>query len=156
MNLEKLKQACVEVMETAPAAYLTTIGADGYPHTRAMFNLRNRRQYPNQAHLFVNHQRDLLVYFTTNTSSRKVREIQASPRVSVYYCDPKEVKGVMLGGDMEIVADLGIRHALWNEGWERYYPGGPDDPDYAVLRLVPKLAMGWYKGRRFEFRLEGT
>ncbi|MCR4392382.1 MAG: pyridoxamine 5'-phosphate oxidase family protein [Candidatus Acetothermia bacterium] len=156
MDIGKLKQVCIEVMETAPAAYLTTIGADGYPHTRAMFNLRNRGQYPNQAHLFTNHQRDLLVYFTTNTSSGKVREIRANPRVSAYYCDPCQVKGVMLCGDMEIVDNSELRRALWNEGWERYYPGGPDDLDYTVLRLVPKLAMGWYKGHRFEFRLEGA
>ncbi|KUK27322.1 MAG: Uncharacterized protein XD60_0564 [Acetothermia bacterium 64_32] len=36
----------------------------------------------------------------------------------------------MLGGEVEIVADPGIRNALWNAGWERYYPAGPDDPDY--------------------------
>ena len=24
--------------------------------------------------------------------------------------------------------DSALRHAIWNEGWERYYPGGPDDP----------------------------
>lgn len=59
-----------------------------------------------------------------------MREIQANRRVSVYYCNPKEVKGVMLGGEVEIVADPGIRNALWNAGWERYYPAGPDDPDY--------------------------
>ncbi|KUK27323.1 MAG: hypothetical protein XD60_0565 [Acetothermia bacterium 64_32] len=62
MNQEKVKQAFVEVMETAPVAYLTTIGPDGYPRTCAMFNLRNRRKYPNQAHLFADHQHDLFVF----------------------------------------------------------------------------------------------
>ena len=52
--------------------------------------------------------------------------------------------------------DSTLRHALWNEGWERYYPGGPDDPDHTVLCLRPKRAIGWYKAARFEFELGGA
>lgn len=153
MNVEKLKEACVTLMETADAACLTTISEDGYPHTRVVFNLRNRQQFPGQVKLFTPHQEDLLVYISTNTSSNKVREIKANPKVSVYYCDPKQFHGVMLAGDIEIVSDADVKKALWNEGWERYYPAGVDDPDYTVLRLFPKYAAGWYRSARFEFRL---
>ena len=154
MQVEELKDVSVELIETAEAAYLTTIGQDGYPHTRAMLNLRNRQQYPNQVHLFTQHQDDLMVYFSTNTSSNKIRQIESNPRVCVYYCHPKQFHGLMLSGDIEIVDDSEIREALWNEGWKRYYPGGPDDPDHTVLRLDPKLATGWYRSSRFEFSLE--
>jgi pyridoxamine 5'-phosphate oxidase len=153
MKIAEMKKVSVELMETAEAVYLTTIGADGYPHTRAMLNLRNRQQYPNQVQLFAPHQDDLLVYFSTNTSSNKLVQIRANPRVCAYYCHPREFRGVMLAGDIEIVDDSGIRKALWNDGWERYYPSGPDDPDHTALRLVPKFAAGWYKSARFEFRL---
>jgi general stress protein 26 len=154
MQNDELKKASVELIETAGAAYLTTIGQDGYPHTRAMLNLRNRQQYPNQVHLFAQHQGDLMIYFSTNTSSNKIREIKANPRVSVYYCHPEQFHGLMLSGDIEIVDDSEIRKSLWNEGWERYYPNGPDDPDHTVLRLYPKLATSWYKASRFEFSLK--
>jgi general stress protein 26 len=153
MHVEEVKKAGVELIETAEAAYLTTMGHDGYPHTRAMLNLRNRQQYPNQVHLFAQHQDDLMVYFSTNTSSNKIREIKSNPRVSVYYCHPGQFHGLMLSGDIEIVDDSEIRRALWNDGWERYYPNGSDDPDHTVLCLFPKLAMGWYKASRFEFSL---
>jgi pyridoxamine 5'-phosphate oxidase len=63
---------------------------------------------------------------------------------------------VMLAGDIEIVDDSEVRSALWNDGWERYYPQGPDDPDHTVLRLYPKLVQGWYQATRFEFTLEGA
>lgn len=153
MKTAELKKASVELIETAEAAYLTTIGADGYPRTRAMLNLRNRQQYPDQVHLFVSHQDDLMVYFSTNTSSGKLTQIRANPRVCVYYCHPRKFRGVMLAGDIEIVDDSEIRKALWNDGWERYYPSGPDDPDHTVLRLYPKFARGWYESFRFEFSL---
>ena len=154
MKTDELKKTCVALMETADAAYLTTFGEDGYPHTRVVFNLRNKQQFPGQAHLFAQHQEDLLVYISTNTASNKVREIKANPRVSVYYCNPQEFRGVMLAGDIEVVDDSGLKKALWNEGWERYYPAGVDDPDYTVLRLFPKVVAGWYESSRFEFHLE--
>jgi general stress protein 26 len=152
MNVEELKQWGVELMEISEAVYLTTIGEDGYPYTRAMLNLRNKRQYPNQAHLFAPHRDDWMVYFSTNTSSSKIRQIKSNPRASVYYCDPARFHGLMLKGDIEIVDDSQVRHAIWNEGWERYYPGGPDDPDHTVLRLYPQSAQGW-RGFTFQFSL---
>lgn len=154
MELQQLKASIVEWMETTPAVYLTTIGGDGYPHIRAMLNLRNRIQYPNQIHLYADHQDDLMIYFSTNTSSNKLRQIESDPKVSVYYCHPEEFKGVMLAGEVEIVDDPNVREALWNEGWERYYPSGPNDPDHTVLRLYPKFARGWNRGGRFAFSLE--
>lgn len=156
MKTDELKQACVELMETADAVYLSTIGEDGYPHTRVVFNLRNKQQFPGQASLFAQHRDDLMIYVSTNTSSGKIREIKANPRVSVYYCNPKLFCGVMLAGDIEVVGDPEVKKALWNDGWERYYPAGPGDPDYAVLRLFPQRAAGWYESARFEFTLGDT
>jgi general stress protein 26 len=156
MVSEEMRKVCVELIETAEAAYLTTIGEDGYPHTRAMLNLRNRTQYPKQVHLFASHRNDLMIYFSTNTSSGKLDQIRSNSKVCVYYCHPRQFRGLMLAGDIEIVDDSELRKALWNDGWERYYPSGPDDPDHTVLRLCPKLAQGWYESSRFEFSLEGA
>jgi general stress protein 26 len=153
VNEDELRDDCIELMETADGVYLTTVSEDGYPRTRAMLNLRNRSQYPDQASLFAEHRGDLLVYFTTNTSSSKVSHIRANPKVCVYYCTPSQFKGLMLSGDIEIVDDPAIRGALWNDGWERYYPGGPDDPDHTVLRLFPRAAEGWWGSHRFAFTI---
>jgi general stress protein 26 len=118
-----------------------------------MLNLRDKEQYPNQVRLFETHQGDLMIYCSTNTSSGKIRQIKANPRVSVYYCNPAKFHGAMLRGDIEIVDDSELRQALWNDGWEMYYPGGPDDPDHTVLRLYPKSVKGWYKAAAFEFEV---
>lgn len=154
MDLAELKRTCVQVMEASEAVYLTTLGDDEYPRTRAMLNLRNKQQYPGQVRLFAEHQSDLMIYLSTNTSSSKVRQLKASSHGCAYYCVPSEFKGVMLAGDVEIVDESEVRRALWNEGWERYYPGGPDDPDHTVLRLYPRFVEGWWDSRRVAFRLE--
>lgn len=146
MMIRKVSQ---QLIETAEAAYLTTIDADGFPDTRAMLNLRNPAQYPGLTEFFS--VRDPFeVYFTTNTSSRKIKCIKQNPKVSVYYCQPKSFHGLMLGGLIEIVADTEIKHALWQPGWECYYLLGIDDPDHTVLRLSPRFLRGWYQLQRFE------
>ena len=134
-------------------AYVATVDPDGYPHTRAMFNLRNPSWFPRQVPLFAEHADDFLIYLTTNTSSWKNRQLADHPRASAYYCLPVEYEGLLLIGDLEVVDDTEIRHAVWNEGWERYYPGGPDDPDHTVLRMRPRKAEGWHQSRRFAFEI---
>jgi pyridoxamine 5'-phosphate oxidase len=153
MNDIEIKQAQIKLMAEAENCYLTTINSDGYPYTRSMFNLRNREQYPAQAKYIDGHDDEFVVFFGTNTSAVKTSQIKANPAVSVYYCKPKEINGLMLSGDIEIVTDPAIGKKIWQEGWERYYPTGPTDPDYTVLRLKPRLARGWYKGASFEFGL---
>jgi general stress protein 26 len=154
MDTAERKRRILELVETAEVVYLTTIGADGYPHTRAMLNLRNREQYPRQAELFATHQDDLVAYFTTNTSSSKLQELAGNPRACAYYCHPRKFRGVALVGDIEVVSHADIRQAVWNEGWVRYYPGGPDDPDHSILCLRPKYATGWYESETFRIELD--
>ncbi|MCX5976419.1 MAG: pyridoxamine 5'-phosphate oxidase family protein [Coprothermobacterota bacterium] len=156
MEQLRWKQACLECIEAAEAAFLTTIGEDGFPRTRAMLNLRNGGQYPQQVSFFANHREDLLLYFSTNTSSLKLAQIRLNPRACAYYCLPALFQGVMLAGALDIVDDSALRHALWSEGWQRYYPQGPDDPDHSILRLRPSLVEGWIEGTRFTFRLPAS
>jgi len=156
MHLDAKREtaAVVRLLEKAEVVYFTTIARDGYPRTRALFNLRNRGQFPDQAHLFEAHGTDLMLLFSTNTASTKLNEVRANPRVAVYACAPGDFHGAMLRGDTEILDDLALREALWNDGWERYYPSGPHDPDYTVLRLFPRFIEGWHEGAKFEFELD--
>lgn len=150
---EELLRFALGLMQTADMAYLTTIDDDGFPHTRAMFNLRNPGWFPRQQPLFAGHGDDLMVVLTTNTSSSKVAHLRRNSKMCVYYCHPTRYEGTLLTGDGTILDDSSWRHAVWNEGWERYYPGGPDDPDHTVIRLLPRRAEGWRESRRFEFEL---
>ena len=154
MTEREARQSVLELMETSEAAYLSTVDGDGCPHSRALLNLRNTRQYPSLIDLFAAHKADLLVYLTTNTSSTKIEHIRANPAVCVYYCNPAQFHGAMLGGAPEIVHDSQLKAAIWQEGWETSYPTGPNDPDHTVLRLAPKFAKGWHGEGRFELKID--
>lgn len=135
----------IKLMEIAEAAYVATIAEDGYPDIRAMFNLRRKGQFPDLAAVFALHDEDHIAYFTTNTSSGKVKQIQNDPKAAVYYSVPDDFRGLTLVGNMEVVADRDTRHAVWQEGWEMYYPKGKDDPDHTVLRFVPVRGVYYHR-----------
>ena len=144
---------CLELLEIAKAVYVSTIDDRGFPHTRAMFNLRNKDMFPKIASVFKEHQQDFMVLLTTNTSSSKAKQLSANPAVSLYYCTPEKFKGLMLGGEIEFVHDADVKRSLWQDGWERYYSKGYDDPDHTVLRLFPRVAEGWCGSGKFQFNL---
>jgi general stress protein 26 len=147
------RQVCIRLIDEAWPVYLTTIDGKGFPQTRAMFNLRNSEKFPKLKSFFSKQQDDFFVIFSTNTSSTKIEDVRANPKASVYYCNPDEWRGAMLGGTIEIVTDVGMKQAIWHDGWEKYYPGGYDDPDHTVLRFHAKRAKGWNQSRTFRIEL---
>ena len=153
MDKKEAKRVSLELLASTEAAYVTTIDEEDLPQTRVMFNLRYKEQFPSLMEIFEGHDEDLLVYLATNTSSAKIDQIKANPAGCVFYCNFKEFHSLMLAGKFEIVDNPEIKKELWQDGWEIYYPTGPDDPDYTVLRLFPLKAKGWYKEQAFEFSL---
>jgi general stress protein 26 len=149
MDTATLLRENLELVNALKIAYLSTVNGEGCPQTRAVFNLRCRDAFPGTDALFEGHDLDFLLYFTTNTSSAKMAEIRRRPAVSVYYCRPDEFFGLMLIGRIEVVNDPALKSALWQEGWERYYPQGREDPDYTILSLRPARMKGWHRGESF-------
>ena len=146
-------------MEKVDVVYLSTVDINGFPHTRIMSNLRDKKQHPDLARVFEQHKEDFLVYMVTGSSSVKMQQIRANPRVSVFFSAytevPSEFQCLMLCGEIEEVSDQQLKKQLWQAGWEMFWPKGADDPQYIVLRLMPAFARGGYKGSPFEFKLSG-
>jgi general stress protein 26 len=151
MELEEVKNLGLELIENSTAAYLTTIDYEGYPITRAMFNLRNKEQFPEFSQFFAKQDNEFMIYISTNTSSSKVEHIKKNPKIAVYFCDPEDFKGIMFGGQAEIVDDPKIKQKIWLDWWTRYYPEGLEDPDYTLLKLNPKSARFYYKLNQVHF-----
>ena len=96
---------------------------DGFPWTKAMLKPRKREGIK-------------AFYFTTNTFSIRVAQYKANPKASIYFCDAKGFKGMMLRGTMEVLTDAASKEMIWHDGDEQYYPGGVTDPNYCVLKFT--------------------
>ncbi len=103
-------------------------------------------------------------YFSTNTSSEHVRQYRENPKASVYFYKTfLSYKGVLLKGTMEVLVDKEVKEMLWENGDEKYYPGGVNDPDYCVLRFTAERGRFYHKMESQNFvvendstQLEGT
>ena len=159
MEEKELKQECLSLMEKVDVVYLSTVDGNGFPHTRLMSNLRDKKQHPGLAGMFERHKEDFLVYMATSSSSVKMQQIRANSRVSVLFAVytevPTDFQSLMLCGEIEEVSDQQLKKQLWQSGWEIFWQGGVDDPEYTVLRLMPAFAKGAYKESPFEFELGG-
>ncbi len=128
---ELTKQASLKLVAESGIAMVASLDDTGHPRIKAMLKMETE---------------DLkYVWFSTNTSSKRVAQFLRDPRASVYFVDPAGFRGLLLVGEMEVRRDEAARRRLWHEGFEVYYPKGLDDPDYTVLRFVAREA-NYYHG----------
>lgn len=73
---------------------------------------------------------------STNTSSRHVSALMKNGAACLYFFDESRFEGLCLYGSAAVRREREYRELLWNDGDEKYYPGGIDDGDYCVLEFV--------------------
>lgn len=135
----------ISIIKKSEAAYLSTMNSEGYPEIRALLNLANPDKYKKLVgKALVEDGEQLVIYFTTNTSSRKVTQIHENPKVSLYFCEPAKFQGACATGTIEEVTDMDLKADFWQTGWRMYYPKGKTDPDYALLKFTSKSIHCWY------------
>ena len=139
MEKEEAVQKALELANRSGIAMLGTNGDDGYPNIKAMIKVENEGLRT--------------VWFSTNTSSRRVAQLVRNPKACVYFVDFDSWMGLMLVGDVEILQDQASRERLWHEGDEKYYPLGVTDPDYTVLRFTAHLGDFYHRLSKVTFEL---
>jgi len=112
-----------DIIDKASVSIISSVDENGFPNTKAMLPPRKRE---NIKHLF----------FTTNTSSMRVKQYFKNPKACVYFFDKRFFRGVMLRGAMEVLQDGASKEMIWKDGDEMYYSKGVTDPDYCVLKFT--------------------
>lgn len=111
------------LIDKQSVAFIASVSEEGVPNMKAMLPPRARNGIKE-------------FYFTTNTSSMRVAQYRANPKASIYFCDKRFFRGVMLEGRMEVLEDEASKEKIWLEGDTMYYPGGVTDSDYCVLKFT--------------------
>ena len=113
-------------------AFVASVNEEGYPVVRAMLAPRKVEKDA--------------IYFTTNTSSKKIKQFTLNNKASVYFYKRGMVtyQGVCLLGEMEICVDQKTKDEIWRPGDKMFYKQGPTDPDYCVLKFKCASAE-WYR-----------
>jgi general stress protein 26 len=85
---------------------------------------------------------DADVYFLTRAGSDHVRQVRADPRVNLAFVGAKG-EYLSVAGRGTIGTDAAVVAALWNPTYRAWFPGGAQDPELVVLRVVIERADYW-------------
>jgi general stress protein 26 len=122
-SVDRLLEIARQTVEKAAFAFLITLGADGNFCARLMQPFPPGEQF--------------VVWMGTSRVSRKVAQLQRDDRATLAYERVREAAYVTLTGTATLVDDLPLRRRYWLERWRGFWPGGPEDDDYILIRLVP-------------------
>lgn len=122
------KTQLMQFVAEQKTAFIASVNAQGYPQIRAM--LAPRKIEGNT------------LYFSTNTSSKKVKQYFENNKACVYFYKRGRFKyqGVTIVGEMEICTDQPTKDAVWRFGDTLFYKKGVTDPDYCVLKFTGRTA----------------
>lgn len=118
-----------KMIDKASTSFIAYVDEDGFPITKAMLKPREREGIKT-------------IWFSTNTSSNKVKCFKKNPKASVYFVDKRFFRGISLVGTVEVLETQEAKERIWQEGDTMYYKEGVTDPDYCVLKFT--AAKGRY------------
>lgn len=106
-------------------SFICSVDENGYPNIKAMLKPRK-----------ISGLKEF--YFSTNTSSLRVKQFQSNSNASIYFYHKGLVKytGVMLVGKMVVLTDQETKDMIWRREDTMFYKKGVTDPDYCVLKFT--------------------
>lgn len=135
-----MKEETLEkLIEKAGTSFISYIDDEGYPVTKAMLKPRKRNGIKE-------------IWFSTNTSSNKVKFLRNNDKASVYFVDKRFFRGLSLIGNVEILETAEAKESIWQDGDEIYYKKGVTDSDYCVLKFTATRGRFYsnFKSENFE------
>ena len=119
------QKALEKFIDRQNVSFICSVDENNYPNMKAMLKSRKRVGLKE-------------FYFSTNTSSMRVKQFMNNPNASIYFYHKGLIKytGVMLVGKMEVLTDQETKNIIWRKGDTIFYKGGVTDPDYCVLKFT--------------------
>lgn len=132
------EQTIGNLADKANLTFISYVDDDGFPITKAMLKPREREGMKT-------------FWFSTNTSSNKVKFFRKNAKASIYFVDKRFFRGVSLRGTVEVLETAEAKERIWQEGDTMYYKEGVTDPDYCVLKFTAvEGRYSNYKSEDFE------
>ena len=134
-DAEKTIGSLIDCQKTA---FIGSVDADGFPNMKAMLAPRKRNGIKE-------------FWFTTNTSSMRVKQYRKNPKSCIYFYSHRFFQGVQLIGTIEVLEDSKSKQMIWQDGDTMYYKQGVTDPDYCVLKFTATKGRYYHNFKSEDF-----
>ena len=129
MNDQVMREKVWDMVKDIKICTLVTQTGDGTLRARPMGAL--------------NRQHEGALWFFTKSDSPKVQDVMANEQVLVSFADPGSENYVSINGTAEVSHDRQKIKQLWSEPLRTWFPKGAEDPEIALIRVVPEAAEYW-------------
>ncbi|AWI04793.1 pyridoxamine 5'-phosphate oxidase family protein [Clostridium drakei] len=119
------EQTIGNLIDKSNLTIISYIDNEGFPISKAMLSPRQREGIKT-------------FWFSTNTSSNKVKYFRENSKASIYFVNKRFFRGISLVGMVEILETPEAKEKLWQDGDTMYYKQGVTDSDYCVLKFTAK------------------
>ena len=126
---EEIKKNIIRLVKESRDAVVCSIDKNGFPNAKAMFIAKAEGIQT--------------LWFSTNVSARRTQQWMEQSKTCLYIVDSNNIHGLMLVGNMEVLTDNETKREFWRQGDEQYYPMGPTDADYCIIRFTTKEGRYW-------------
>lgn len=86
---------------------------------------------------------DTSLWFFMSKAREPVTDLIRDPEVNISYADVGADSYVSVSGKAAVVEDLAKKRALWTKLAEAWFPGGAEDSDLALVRVMISHADYW-------------
>ena len=112
-------------------AMFTTRHGNGHLHARPM-TTQNKALEADES-----------LWFFMSKKGDPAADLIADPVVNLVYADPSEDTYVSVSGTAAVLEDAAKKRQLWNKLAQAWFPGGPSDPDLALVQVQIIHANYW-------------
>ncbi|WP_432504828.1 pyridoxamine 5'-phosphate oxidase family protein [Kineococcus arenarius] len=86
---------------------------------------------------------DLALRVGTSTTSRKARQAASSHSALLAYESHRDRAGVIAHCTADLISDRALCWQWFSPTWRAFWPAGPDDKDFMLIRCFPHLLEVW-------------
>ena len=112
-------------------AMFTTRHGNGHLHSRPMTTQNKSIEA------------DGSLWFFMSKKGDPVDDLKSEPMVNLAYADPGSDTYVSVSGTAAMIEDAAKKEQLWSKMNEAWFPGGPTDPDVALVQVQIAHANYW-------------
>lgn len=110
---------------------LSTINEEGFPRPVAID--------------VIAHEGIREIWMTTYRNSAKARHLMVNRKAGISFV--READSASLTGKAEVVTDKDTLRRYWKDFFSHYYPDGPFDENYCLIRFSTQKAILWIDGK---------
>ncbi len=130
-SLEQPRDILWRLVKDIKFSMFTTRHGNGHLHARPMTTQNKLIDEQN------------LLWFFMSKKDDTIADLRSDASVNITYADPGKDAYISVSGEATVVDDLAKKTALWTAFAKAWFPGGPEDPDLALVQVKIIHAHYW-------------